>query len=470
MKNHILIFAILGIFFFSSCEKENINITTVVEGEIGTEEEFETEIIECSLMVNININFDNTFTAIATDGVEPISYLWMTKETTQTINSNISNAYSVTITDAVGCTAINETRIVGPCDSLKFRGGNIFDDERLCLEIEEGAEPFTYIWNTGDITPCVVPLENGIISGTITDANGCGFALFLTADVKNECEDFEVSIDEELPGELTLNTTNGAEPFSYIWTTGETTKTISVLNNGIYSAIVTDGLGCRRRDKITVALPGSCHDFTACFTETNEVPSLGVEIKGGTAPYSYQWDSGMTGPSVLVEESRHFSITITDATGCIFTMNTLAIKVNECNDFYAEVEETSPGTLSAIPEGGIEPYAYHWSTGEISKDILVTESGVYRVEVQDAQGCRQFASISFGDISELGCDYSDLTVEVEETTPGVLNAIGEGGVVPYSYLWSTGETTSSISVNDTGTFTVEIEDANGCTNFGIIML
>ena len=121
--------------------------------------------------------------------------------------------------------------------------------------------------------------------------------------------------------------------------------------------------------------------------------------------------------------------------------------------------------LTAYAFGGAEPYSYLWSTGETTVSILVPNNSqsTYSVTITGVTGCTAEGTITLGvDLnpyingSTIGCE--NFPIQLQATLPFLVTA--PPGM---TYLWSTGQTTPSIMVATTGTYTVTFTDpANGC--------
>ena len=187
----------------------------------------------------------NALTANAS-GQAPFTYMWSTGELTQTIFPNAPGQYCVTITDSNGCTATDCFTITGGSNCSVFistnpAGGGLF-------AVPSGSQPFTYLWSTGETTVSIMPNTTGTFCVTITDDTGCTASDCYFYDPNPGQDSCFVTLDVQGPtgGALTTITANafGTAPFTYVWSTNETTPTISVSTSGTYCVTVTDADGC----------------------------------------------------------------------------------------------------------------------------------------------------------------------------------------------------------------------------------
>ncbi|MBL7786163.1 MAG: hypothetical protein JNM36_09685 [Chitinophagales bacterium] len=121
------------------------------------------------------------------------------------------------------------------------------------------------------------------------------------------------------------------------------------------------------------------------------------------------------------------------------------------------------GTASATPSGNLSSVTYLWSNGETTSSISGLTAGTYTVTVTESATCTAVAiyDVTQPPLMDITCTKTDVTTNGGSDGTASVNATG--GTSPYTYLWSSGETTSSISGKTSGTYTVTVTDDNGCT-------
>ncbi len=253
----------------------------------------------------------------------------------------------------------------------------------------------------------------------------------------------------------------GTSPYSYNWTTGQNTQSIEVETLEDQLVVVTDAEGCTALDTILFQIVDPCNNLTGGI----EVDSFGILltawVSGGTGPYSYQWSTGATTESIEVTVSGDYEVVIEDAEGCTFSYTYNYMIADPCSSLTAFIQQDTLGTqLIAIANGGSGSYTYEWSTGETSSEIEVTENGVYSVTIADAQGCIVFTSIEVM-INGSSCDSFGVGIS-QDTLGTVITAFPFGGTSPYSYFWSDGQTSNSISGEVGNSYEVSVTDSAGC--------
>ena len=342
----------------------------------------------------------------------------------------------------------------------------------LTAVVEDGTPPYEYLWSTGETSEIVsltTPIPGGMDLYTleVTDSEGC--VATDTLELGDPCFGLSVIIvDSLLSGDLYSFVYGGSGTYTYEWSTGETTPIINVSVDGDYTLIVTDSEGCEVVGFIEVLYSNDpCNGLSMILTE--QPPGSGnlySSVTGGLGGYSYSWSTGETTQDIVVTNSGSYFCVVTDDLGCMFTETIEVILNDPCTQTDAIISETpfGSGILEAIVLfGGTAPLSYQWSTGETTNVIVAPENGFYEVVITDAEGCVWAAGYN---VSLGGDPCSMFNVALAEQPPGSGAIYSQviGGTAPYSYLWSTGETSPNIQVNALGTYTLVVTDAEGCVN------
>ena len=422
-------------------------------------------------------------TANPTGGTQPYTYKWSNGPTTQ-INSNIGpGTYTVTVTDSKGCTATASTAIInigGPSlDAGVDKSICIGSNANLTANATGGTTPYTYVWDNGLGTgqnKTVSPTVTTTYSVTVTDANGCTAAdqvkviVFPNPMVTINKNDAKCGISN---GSATANPSGGTSPYSYNWSNGSTTQSISNLSAGNYGVTVTDSKGCTATASTTInnisgPTVDAGSDKSGCVGSTF---NLSATANGGTSPYTYAWDNGLgNGQNKTVNPgfTTTYTVTVTDANGCtavdqvkviIYPNPSVSIDKWHAKCGFAN------GSATANASGGTSPYTYNWSNGGTTQSISNLSAGNYSVTVTDSKGCTATANTT---IKQFDGPTVDAGID-QETCKGqlvYLNAYANGGTSPYTYAWDNGlgnGQSKTVSPAFTSTYTVTVTDANGCT-------
>ncbi|MEX0813796.1 MAG: N-acetylmuramoyl-L-alanine amidase [Chitinophagales bacterium] len=192
---------------------------------------------------------------------------------------------------------------------------------------------------------------------------------------------------------------------------------------------------------------------------------LSVSVHGGEAPYSYEWSNGSQDSVISGLEAGLYHLTVQDSLGC-FSMVSYILASDSVLSFDRYLQDSdcygaNEGEVAYDITEGKAPYTYSWSNGANGfwqKDL---EPGDYVVTISDARNCVQIDTFNIQEPEaplKIDSIESDFGVSYYQLSPEGLS----GGTPPYSYLWSTGEQSNTIVVNESGYYSLQITDANGC--------
>ncbi|WP_299100127.1 Ig-like domain-containing protein [uncultured Winogradskyella sp.] len=387
-------------------------------------------------------------------------YLWSTGETSAsiTVNPTQTTSYSVVVSDEYGNMDTDSVIVTVPdmTTVTLSEDVSIYTGESTTLVVN-GADQ--YVWSTGQTSNVieVSPGQTTTYSVTGYSSNSCASEeLQVTVTVipqidANAGNDVSICI-----GESVVITATGGD--NYVWNTGATgaSQSFSPTETTVYTVTVSDNFGNSDTDSVTVTV--------------NELPTLtiseDVEIIEGdsttlfvTGAETYIWSTGESTETITVSPTQtttYFAIGYT-AEGCQSQAVVTVIVIPEIiadagNDVSICIGESV--TLNA--SGGI---SYLWNTGNTDASITVTpnETTSYTVTVYDEFGNSDTDSvvITVNDIPEISVSENIYIIEGESATLSVSGAV--------TYLWNTGDTTSSLTVNPTQTTTYTVVgSSNSC--------
>ncbi|PKA83674.1 putative repeat protein (TIGR01451 family)/gliding motility-associated-like protein [Ulvibacter sp. MAR_2010_11] len=305
---------------------------------------------------------DGTATANPTGGTPPYTYVWSPGgQTTQTITGLSAGTYTVTVTDANGCTATASTIVnPGSCRDLaanasstpvSCNGGN---NGTATVGVTGGLGPFSYSWSPGgQTTQTITGLTAGAYTVTVTDQSTLCTASSTTTVNQPGALSSGIAVTNvacfgENTGSLDLTVTGGTPPYSFLWSPGgETTEDLFNLVAGTYSVLITDANGCTKTDSATVMQPSaelSLNIISQTDILCSAPSSVTVEAAGGTPPYLYALDGGApqaSGTFTNLSQGIH-SIVVVDANGCdasvqVTILKNCTVAVDDINDTFVNI-------------------------------------------------------------------------------------------------------------------------------------
>ena len=408
-------------------------------------------------------------------GRAPFTYKWSTNATTSTITGIGAGSYSVTVTDANGCANTGSTTVNAAGNlTVNVTGTNAacgIANGTATATPTSGAAPFTYKWSTGASTQSITLLSEGTYSVTVTDATGCtaiGSATITTGTSINVAIDAKnVTCNGLTDGQATAMVSGGSTPYTYRWSNGGNVAVIANIGAGSYTVTVTDATGCSGVQTAAITQP-SAISITPNVTSTSCGSSNGtasVTVSGGSAPYSYLWSNGNRTSSISGLSAGSYTLTVTDNNNC--STNT-SVTVTSSNGLTLSTGSTNVtchggnnGSASATVTGTSGTVTYAWSNGQTTASINGLKAGDYKVTVTNG-GCSSNSTVTITQPTEIAIAIN-LTNPTCGSNNGSLTASASGGSPQYSYKWSNGATTASISGLAAGTYFVTVTDANNCS-------
>ncbi|MFN8154104.1 MAG: gliding motility-associated C-terminal domain-containing protein [Bacteroidia bacterium] len=423
-------------------------------------------------------------TAIASGGTSPYSYAWSNGTSASGNTGLAAGTYTVTATDANGCSATTQVTITQPVAPLSVSGTT---SNVLCYDVPSGSiiaaaaggtSPYTYQWNNGNSAPGISSLAIGTYTVTATDANGCSASSSFTLTQPAAALSGNTSSSAALcfgqnSGSISISPSGGTAPYTYLWSNGGSTASQSNLPSGTYTVTVSDANGCTLIRSGVITQPAAALSSTisstnvGCFGAASG--SIVVTPAGGTTPYSYSWSNGATTQGVSNLSPGTFTVTITDANGCTRISNASITQPASALQLSATSTDinctgNSIGSIDLTVSGGTAPYAYQWSNGSAQQDITNLSANTYSVTVTDANGCTaQMSQAVTQPAGALNVSSSVTNILCFGGNNGGINITATAGTPPYTYTWSNGSTSEDLSGLTAGDYTVTVTDNNGCS-------
>jgi gliding motility-associated-like protein len=436
---------------------------------------------EVTILVEDGFNLDLTPDAAVceTDGFElqalpdePGDYTWSWSNPgllddedtgTPTINQDVSNTYTVTVTSSTGCTLTEEITV-----ELVFESFDLGEDQDLCdgesLVIESGFDAtLGHEWTTSSTATSIEVTDGGTYGVTITSPDGCTISdeievtllpspVIDLADDPQLCEGSTFILDAGNPGA------------DYLWNTEAATQTISVTESGFYEVTVTLANGCVESSGVdlqfdpvpTAELPD---EDGACEGEE-------IILDAGNPGATFIWSNNATEQSIVVTEPGTYQVTITNEFQCsiddqidiVFEAQPEPNLGEDAMYCVGETVELDPGTAG---------YNHLWSTGETEQVITVGSTGTYTVSVTgDYCSAEDAISLLFNPLPVDNLP-ADTLLCLDEPPYELLLDAGNPGA---TYLWNLGSAEQTVAITEEGYYTVSVTTPLGCNlEFDIVV-
>ncbi len=440
-----------------------------------------------------NGNCDGYISFIPTNGPGPLTWEWSTIPGTVmygTLNNLCPGTYSVTCADIAGCEVSATVTITDPCTNFTSTlsstnsANSAACDGTITFNAIGGTAPFTYEFD--NVFTQSSNFFDSICAGShmiiCLDANGCvrveptiiidlGSAPILPNVTTTNDNMFNCS------GTASAAPTGGAGGYSYMWSTGETTSSITNLCAGSYFVIIQDANQDTASLYFTITNP--CSNIAVSASVTNCTPgncdgTLQFAVTGATGSYTYTVSGGVQMGQLPIPNlcPGTYTVTVVDANGCS-AVATVAVtdsslqtpivpNLTIVNDFTG----TCMGSATLAPTGGTGgSYNYLWNTGATTSSISNLCIGTYSVTIYDATDS---VTLNFTIISctQFTGTFSTTPTSAPAVCDGTATCSPINGTAPYVFMWSTGITTQVNSNLCDGTYTLTCTDANGCTFTG----
>jgi CshA-type fibril repeat protein len=426
---------------------------------------------------------DGAISLDITGGTPAYTYNWGAGITSRNRSNLTAGTYTVTVTDAKGCTSIamaTVTQATSLAVSTSITNVSCFDGETgaVSLTVSGGTPTYSYGWSNGATQKDISMLVAGVYTVSVTDINGCTAST--TANVTQPAAALSatavptaVLCTGATTGAINLIPTGGSVPYVYFWAdlpgSSDPEDRIN-LAAGNYSVTIADNFNCTTTVDVTVSQLATMNltaTLSAATCNGAATGAIDLEVTGGTAPFSYNWGSGITSQDRSNVLAGTYTVTVTDANNCTSTKSfqvtqptPLALSIGTLNVSCAGADN---GTAIADVSGATAPYQYAWSNGQSTDLIINLAPGTYTVTIIDAASCTATAQTVITSPAGLSISGSNIIPNCPATSNGTIDITPAGGTQPYTYLWSNGAVTQDLSGIASGTFTVTVTDSKGCT-------
>ncbi|HZV68058.1 MAG TPA: gliding motility-associated C-terminal domain-containing protein [Saprospiraceae bacterium] len=404
-------------------------------------------------------------------------FLWSNGATTSSISITQPGTYTVTVTAAGGCSAL-ESYTVGNGTGASITNSNVpatcgQNNGSINLTMTPSGS-YNFNWSNGSSSEDLNNIPGGSYAVTVTSANGCTS----TFNVIVPDNPIAITITNVISHITTCNVNNGsidisitpAGTYTYLWSNGATSQDLNNLAPGNYAVTVSIGVNCISTgnfvvnnlvnvpDIQSVSIPATCGESNG---------SVDLQISSGQSPYNFLWSNGSNAQGITNLPANSYSVTVTDANGCTSSSivnvpdNTIPVNISGI---------VTPNSSCIINNGGIDislspagNYSFLWSNGSTSEDIANVSVGNYDVTVTLGINCQQTGSFT---VSNQNIPFSisgNPAANTSCTNPNGSIDISVSPVGTYTYEWSSGETSEDLQNMDAGNYIVSVTNSEGCT-------
>ena len=418
---------------------------------------------------------DGKILLIPTGGQPP--YIFNGVDTTGELNNLCSGTYYFTVSDAFNCIYIDSAFIIEPEPleaNLSFSHATCNQNNgEVIINAVGGTPPYSF-----SLYP-PLPLNElspGTYQLTISDTNNCtiiyDFSIYNLGNIQVLIDSIKhISCYGFNDGYINLDV-NTDTTYQIEWSN----NVINLLENsnltaGTYYFTITNDYNCILIDSITIYQP---NELTITSNINNadcghNNGSVNIFVEGGTPPYSYIWD---TEPPANTDYLTNLSpgdytVTVFDSNNCSISLTSIVSFNNNIQIIVDSIKNVtcfgySDGFIAIHVNNAYHPVYYSWSNGANDSILSNLPEGLYEVTITDAMGCFTIQTFTINSPQLLNVYHTLFYHTCNYNSPVTINLNVSGGNPPYTYLWSNGNTTQNITVNQAGIYTVTVIDSKNC--------
>ena len=409
---------------------------------------------------------------------------------TDSLTGLIAGDYEIRAIDNLGCMDTINIRLNAPAElevnllaqPITCQGAA---DGEISSSVSGGTAAYTYNWNlpAGNTSPQITGLPPGTYELTVTDANGCSSSRSITLD-DPELLTIDVTFSDAScfggnDGMALAIPNGGSTPYSYQWSNNTSGSTANNLNAGAYTLTITDASNCTATTSFNInhspeLILQSQDNSPICFG--SEEGNAIVLASGGIAPYAFLWSNNDTTSESTNLAAGTYQVTVTDAANC---SKVIEIDLSERTEIIIELEAIRPacfgesnGQITVLNVSGgngnsIDDYTFSWNDPNATSEPQLTNLGgnqTYALTVTDSDGCSAMSTVRLAEPRPIQLILDGEPASCyggNDGTVTLLQATGEYN--DFTYLWSTQDTSTSLSALTAGQYSLTVTDSSGCS-------
>lgn len=404
-------------------------------------------------------------------GTDADQYQWSTKDTTRFVNINKEGKYSVIVKNSMGCYN---------ADSIFIKKNispkvNIGKDTGFCpenginLSLDAGSGFSSYQWQPSGNAQTFQVIGEGKYKVTVNDKNKCsGSDSILVKPFLSNKPQLGKDTTYCMPGTIPFILNAGKGFKTYTWSNKAATPSISVTKSGNYWVNVIDTNGCKNGDSLFVLISDIPKVDLGSDTNYCLEKAAFVLLDAGAGYSRYLWSNLETGNQIKVNKSGLYHVSVFNSVNCV-GRDSLFIKVNQ-NPKVNLGNDTAYCSKDGIKlnlDAGTGYRKYLWWDGTTKQKNLIIKEGQFFVTVTDSNNCNGSDTLK---VRMKQSPVIDLGPDIKLPGGSSISKTLDAGAGFVRYLWNTKATSQKITVNQEGTYFVEVLDTNGCYGMDTIQI
>ena len=401
------------------------------------------------------------------------SYLWSDGSTMQSITASTAGNYTVTVTNAAGCSATSAATTIATSNiatpAVTASGSTtLCTGSSVILSVPTGYASYT--WSNGATTNSIAANTSGSYTVTVTNSDGCSATASATSVTVNTSPTASITSTGTgaicAGGSETLSGPTGMTSHQWYFggnaISGATSASLTATTAGTYSLSVVDGNGCSATSPL-YTITTAANPFATIVNSGSALLCSGASttLTAPTGMNGYTWSTGDTTQSIVVSSAGSYTVTVVNAGGCSATSAATVISTSQ---IVAPAISVS-GPLAFCAGGSVTlglPMgysAYGWNSGAISTQLVATQGGDYYATVTNSDGCT-----ASSDTVSVVVFATPLTPSISYTANDTLMTSSEvtGNQWYFNGNMMPGETGQTLRPLNLGNYSVRVVDTNGC--------
>lgn len=284
----------------------------------------------------------------------------------------------------------------------------------------------------------------------------------------------QVSLTAENPscfgsndGQINSNI-NSTDSYSVNWSNGSNSENLAAVSSGTYTITITTSQMCSAQasttlsnpDEMILSLSGthvSCHGLSDGFIQSN--------VNNAQGNLDYSWSNNQNSENLENIGAGNYTLTVSDQNNCTASESMSITEPSELNINLTHIDigcSSEFGSATVNPSGGNGNYQVNWSNGSSGNNIENLNPGNYSVSVSDQEGCTSNQSFSISSSVNLVITLEGTDPSCHNLSDGSIISQVNGGSGNLEYSWNTGATSTNLNSISSGTYTLEVEDSEGC--------